>query len=176
MLQEVGFLALVEEQVGTPDGDEVTRWVVRHPGAVAIVPFDEDERLVLVRQYRIAAGRALLEIPAGKREPGEDPETTAVRELEEETGLRPAHLDKMVEFFNSPGFCTEYSHVFLATDLSPVSDVDHEPKVEERHMAVERYTLDEALDLVEQGEIVDAKSIIGLALARLRKAREGGGT
>lgn len=164
VVHEAGFLSLAEERVRTPDGEELTRFTVRHPGAVVVVPLDGQERVVMVRQYRTAARRELLEVPAGKREPGEDPETTAARELEEEVGLSPGRLVKLAEFYNSPGFCDEYSHLFLARDLAPVEE-RAEVKAEERHMTVERVPLADALGLVASGEIVDAKSIIGIALA-----------
>lgn len=174
LLSRAGFLDLVEERVRTPDGDEVVRFTVRHPGAVVIVALEDDERVVLVRQYRIAARAELLELPAGKREPDEEPEATARRELEEETGLLAGRWDRLVGFYNSPGFSDEYSHVYLARDLE-VSERDLETRAEERHMDVERVALGDLDRLLSAGEIVDAKTIIGTTLARafLRGERTG---
>lgn len=174
LLQEAGFLRLLEETVATPDGDEITRYVVRHPGAVVIVPLDEAERVVLVRQHRVAVGRELLEVPAGKREPDEAPEGTAARELAEEVGLSAGRTVPLARFYNSPGFCDEHTHVYLGLDLRSAAS-DHEAKAEERHMTVERHGLDECLDLVATGEIADAKTVVGVALAALRRDRGYGG-
>lgn len=164
-LAHAGFLEVVEQVVEGPDGELLTRYTVRHPGAVAIVPVDESGRVVMVRQFRVAAGRGLLEVPAGKREPDEAPEATAARELEEEVGLVPGRLVKLAEFYNSPGFTDEYTHVYLADGLSEGRS-DLEAKAEERHMEVERLPLADLDALVAGGEIVDAKSLVGIELAR----------
>ena len=163
--------SLISVGIGTfsgPDGDTFERDVVHHPGAVSVVPVvEEGTAVLLVRQYRAAIDRDLLEIPAGKRDvPGEPPETTARRELEEEVGMRAGRLEKLGEFFNSPGFCDEHSHVFLALDLDPCASSAH--GVEERHMTIEQVSLDSVPGLVAAGEIMDAKTIIGLCLARER--------
>ena len=147
-----------------PDGEEFHRDVVHHPGAVSVVPVVGHE-VVLVRQFRTAVAGELLEIPAGKRDvDGEAPEVTAARELEEEVGMRAGHLHKLVEFYNSPGFSDEYSYIFLGTDLEPTETTAH--GVEEEHMTVETVALDDVPRLIDSGELVDAKSIIGLCLAR----------
>jgi len=162
---EAGFLTVRESVVGTPDGDEITRIVVEHPGAVAVVPVDADGAVVLVRQYRVATGGDLLEVPAGKRDVADEPsERTAERETEEEIGMRPGRLVRLGGFWNSPGFCDEFTDVFLALDLEPVAE-RHELKAEERHMTIQRVALDDVADLIRGGLIVDAKSIIGLTLA-----------
>ncbi len=150
-------------EVETPDGDTVTREYVRHPGAVIVVPVVGDE-VVLVRQYRAAIDRNLLELPAGKRDvEGEAPEAAAARELREEVGLVAGSLTRLTSFFNTPGFSDEYSHCYLATDCREVErEVDG---VEEAHMTVERIELSDAIGMVESGEIDDAKTIIGLLLA-----------
>src|SRR5688500_12755627 len=102
------------DRVRLPDGRETTREVVEHPGAVAILPVTEAGELVLIRQYRYAAGRTLLEVPAGTREPDEPAEETAVRELREETGLAAGVIELLVRFFVSPGWCTEELLVYRA--------------------------------------------------------------
>ncbi|HLF99121.1 MAG TPA: NUDIX hydrolase [Acidimicrobiia bacterium] len=160
-----GFLEVMEEDVVAPDGEVLTRYTVRHPGAVVIVAVDEHERVVMVRQFRSAARGHLLEVPAGKREPDEEPEVTARRELEEEVGLHAADLVKLSEFFNSPGFTDELTHVYLARSLSPAAS-GAELKAEERFMEVSRIALAEAEALMATGAIRDGKSIIGLVLAR----------
>ena len=149
-----------------PDGEEFERDVVHHPGAVSVVPVvDDGTAAILVRQYRAAIDRDLLEIPAGKRDvAGEPPELTARRELEEEIGMRAGRLEQLAEFYNSPGFCDEHSFVFMARDLEEVANSLQ--GVEEQHMTVERIALDDVPSLIAAGEIVDAKSIIGLMLAR----------
>ena len=160
------LLRYVEATFEGPDGAEFSREVVEHPGAVSVVPvIEEGSAVLLVRQFRAAIGKTLLEIPAGKRDiSGEAPETTARRELVEEIGMRAGRLEKLAEFFNSPGFCNEHSFVFMGLDLTPC-DNDRQG-VEEQHMTVEKVALDDVPGLIERGELTDAKSIIGLMLAR----------
>jgi 8-oxo-dGTP pyrophosphatase MutT (NUDIX family) len=161
--------SLISVAVGTfetPDGEDFERDIVHHPGAVSIVPaIDEGTAVLMVRQYRAAIDMDLLEIPAGKRDvEGEPPEETARRELEEEVGMRAGRLDKLAEFYNSPGFCDEHSWVYLALDLEEATISAHSP--EEQHMTVERVAIDTVPELIAAGRIIDAKSIIGLLLAR----------
>ena len=151
-----------------PDGHKFERDVVHHPGAVVVVPVIDGD-VILVRQYRAAIDRILLELPAGKRDVADEPvEVTAGRELEEEVGMRAGSMEKIAEFYNSPGFCDEHSFLFLATDLTrcATSFQGHE----EQHMTIERIPLDSVPALIASGELVDAKSIIGLCLARERLA------
>ncbi|MBV8237052.1 MAG: NUDIX hydrolase [Acidimicrobiia bacterium] len=153
-----------------PGGATFNRDLVHHPGAVAIVPVDDDRGVLMVRQYRAAIDADLLEIPAGKRDvEGEPPEETARRELQEEVGMRAGRLQKMAEFYNSPGFSDERSWVFLALDLDAVPTAPHSP--EEAAMEIERVALDEVPMLIASGRLLDAKSIIGLCLAREALAR-----
>ena len=160
--------SLISVGVGTfeaPDGTTFDRDLVHHPGAVAIVPVDEDNGVLMVRQFRAAIDADLLEIPAGKRDvEGEPPEQTARRELEEEVGMRAGRLQKLAEFYNSPGFSDERSWVFLASELEESVVSAHSP--EEAAMQIERVALDEVPMLIATGRLVDAKSIIGLCLAR----------
>ncbi|MEZ5244658.1 MAG: NUDIX hydrolase [Acidimicrobiales bacterium] len=150
----------------TPDGEIVSRDVVRHPGAVAVVPLDGDD-IVLVRQYRAAIEQDLLEIPAGKRDVADEPpETGALRELAEEVGFTTSTpLVPLVEFYNSVGFSDEYSYVYLATDLEPVPLDRQGP--EEQHMTIERWPVDSIAAAIADGDITDGKTVIGL-LAALR--------
>ena len=161
-----GFLiSLGEGTFAGPDGAEFTRDVVHHPGAVSVVPLERDGAVLLVRQYRAAIDRELLEIPAGKRDVADEPpELTAHRELAEEVGRVAARMDLLGTFYNSPGFCDEYSYTYLARDLTQVPVEAH--SVEEASMTIERHSLDAAIGLIASGEIVDAKTIIALTLAR----------
>jgi ADP-ribose pyrophosphatase len=162
-----GFLGIDELVVEGPDGDEVRRVVVRHPGAVVVVPIvEEGTAALLVRQYRVATGMDLLEVPAGKRDvEGEEPAVTAARELEEEIGFTPGRLVKLAEFFNTPGFCDEYTHLYVALDLVDAGG-RRSTSLEEHHMVTEQVALDELEVLIAQRRIVDAKTIIGMLLAR----------
>lgn len=150
------------------DGTEFERDVVRHPGAVAVVPLHEDGTVTLVRQFRAALGHDLLELPAGLRDvEGEPDSATAERELIEEAGLAPGRLQHLVTFHNSPGFCDESVGVFLATGLR---EVDGDPQgIEEHHMTIERVPLADALAMIDDGRITDAKTIIGLTLTAGRR-------
>jgi 8-oxo-dGTP pyrophosphatase MutT (NUDIX family) len=155
-------------QVDGPDGARLAREVVHHPGAVAALPLHDDGTVTLVRQYRAALDRAVWEIPAGLRDvEGEPTERTAERELVEEAGLSAARLRHLVTFHNSPGFSDEAVAVYVATGLTAVPDDRQGP--EEQHMTVARVPLSEALAMVDDGRITDAKTVIGLlTLARER--------
>ncbi len=150
----------------SPDGHEFERDVVHHPGAVSVVPFlHEEGAVLLLRQYRAAVDGELLEIPAGKLDvDGEGSEATARRELEEEVGMRAGRLDKLAEFYNSPGFSDEHSVVYLGRDLERCATSLQ--GVEEQHMSVEQVALGDVPGLIGSGQITDAKTIIGLCLAR----------
>ena len=154
-----------------PDGDEFERDLVHHPGAVSIVPVDGSD-VVLVRQYRAALDAFLLEIPAGKRDiADEPPEETARREIVEEIGMRAGRVELLAEFYNSPGFCDEHSWVYLGLDLEE-AELSAQG-IEEEHMSIERVRLDDVPGLIARAEIMDAKTIIGLTLARERLRGEG---
>lgn len=144
------------------EGDvEYKREIVVHRGSAVIVPVFDAGTIPLVRQYRHAAGKYLLEIAAGTLNDGEDPETGAIRELEEEIGVKAKRLEKLVEFYVSPGFLTEKMHVFLATGLTETRQ-----KLEEDELlTIERYTFPKLLGMIRSGEIEDAKSIVGITLA-----------
>jgi ADP-ribose pyrophosphatase len=155
------------DTVALPNGEICNREIVEHPGSVAIVALTPDEQLVMVRQFRYAIGRVTLELPAGTCAFGETPETTARRELREEVGCDAGNLQELGEFYVAPGYGTEVIRLFFATDLkdfgtaSPDSDEFLEPA---------RVSLDEAMAMVRDGRIVDAKSIIGLfKLADMRR-------
>lgn len=144
------------------EGDaEYNREIVVHEGSAVIVPVFEDNTVALVRQYRHAAGKYLLEIPAGSLDGDESPATGAARELEEEIGVTAAKLELLSEFYVSPGFLTEKMFVYLATDLTETAQkLDDDEFVE-----IERYTFPQAFDLIRNGGIEDAKTIVGLIFA-----------
>lgn len=155
------IFAIDRDRLTESNGLEVVRDVIRHPGGAGALPLFADGRVALVRQYRHPARAELLEIPAGRIEPGEDPEDCAAREVEQETGFRPGRIKRLAGFYSTPGFCEEILHVFLATDLTPTSQqLDHDELVE-----VHLLELDEALKMIDRGEIVDSKTIIALLLA-----------
>ena len=151
------------ETVCLPNGAEAVREVIRHGGAVAIVPLHDDGQITLVRQFRLPAGTALLEIPAGTLEPGEDPQDCAIRELQEEAGLYPGRLTRIGGIFLAPGYSSEYIHLFVATDLrlSTLHGDDDE------FLEVVRMPFGEVLELIDRGEMEDAKTITAV----LRTAR-----
>lgn len=141
-----------------PDGRTVKREVVRHPGAAVILPILPDGRILLVRVLREIFGRYLLEAPAGKLERGEDPREAALRELEEETGYRAQKIEKLIDYYATPGFCDERLHLYLATELEQTEQRLDDTEFIELHPL----TLDEALALVRRGEIEDGKTIAAL--------------
>ncbi len=145
-----------------PDGNRKVYELVRHSQAVTLVPIDPAGQIYFVRQYRIGAGQALLELPAGVLEPGEDPAGGAGREVREETGLAAGKLLKLGEFFLAPGYSSELMHVFLATDLypSPLQPDDDE------FLQVEKMLVHRAYEMVDAGLIKDGKTLAALLLAR----------
>jgi ADP-ribose pyrophosphatase len=152
------ILKLRLDQVRLDNQKVVAREIVEHPGAVAIVALDQQLRVLLVRQYRAGASRETLEIPAGTLKEGEDPALCATRELKEETGYSAVHWAPMGAFFSSPGFCTERMFLFLARELTPGTATPEEDEL----ITAEWLPLAEALEAIERGVIVDAKSMVGL--------------
>ncbi len=167
LLHRGRVLELRADTVERADGRRARRDVVVHPGAVAIVAVDPEGRVLLVRQYRHPAGRALLEIPAGMLDRDaaagttEDPDLAARRELEEETGYRAAHWERLTDFWTAPGFATERMFLFLASDLAPAGP-DRLAPDEDEALELVRLPWREALAAAERGEIVDAKSLVGI--------------
>lgn len=158
-----GKLISVEEwEAELYDGQKAPREIVRHVGAAAVVPVDDDGIVTLVTQYRIAMGRILTEIPAGKKDsPDEDALLCAQRELAEETGLRAAHFRHLTTIDTSPGFLTERIGLYLATGLSQGEASPDEGE----YLGLVRMPLKEAVARVMAGEIADAKTVVGLLMA-----------
>lgn len=145
-------------------GISYKREIVEHNGSSVIVPVFSDQTVALVRQYRHPAGKYLIEIPAGSIENGETPEECAHRELEEEIGVKAGRLEKITEFFVSPGFLSEKMYLFLATELDPIKRRPEEDELIE----IKRYNFTDLFKMIEAGEIEDAKTMIGIFLANAR--------
>lgn len=164
-------LNLDVDTVVFPDGSRGDLEIIRHPGASAIVPLldppsDPDPRVLLIRQYRHAAGGFLLEVPAGRLDPGELPLACARRELLEETGHSAGVLRPLGGFFTTPGFIDEFIHLYLATELVRGESA---PERDE-FITVEALRLGDALQMIARGEIVDGKTIVSLTLASWQRA------
>ncbi|MGH2581908.1 MAG: NUDIX hydrolase [Anaerolineales bacterium] len=163
---EVAYRARVfdvrRDELQLPSGHKTIYEIVVHNGAVAMVPIDNEGNIILVRQYRHSTGKRLLELPAGTLDDSEDPEACAQRELREEIGMAPGKLTKIAEFFLAPGYSTERMWIYLAQDLSP----EKLSTDEDEDLEIETLIMDEAFLRIENGEIEDAKTILGLYIAR----------
>jgi ADP-ribose pyrophosphatase len=160
------IISLDSDTVRFPDGSVGEMDIIRHPGASAIVPFlsdatGADPQLLLIRQYRYAADQYLFEIPAGRLDPGEEPRDCARRELREETGCSARQMDFLFTMYTTPGFTDERIHLFMATGLER-GETAHEA---DEFLTVETVTLSLALRLIQQGEIKDAKTALGILFA-----------
>ena len=149
-----------------PNGKQATRDIVRHPGASVVVPITDAWELLLVQQYRKPCEMISLELPAGKLDAGEDPETCAIREFQEETGYVADSMQKAMSIHSTPGFSDEVLHLFVATRLTEgLSCPD-----EDEFISCRKYPIAECIEMVEKGRITDAKTIIGIYLAdRIKK-------
>ena len=177
MDEPVGFERLGEEEVfrgwlfsvgrvelRDPEGSPFERFVVHHPGAVAVVAVDDDRTVTLVRQLRTAVWERVLEIPAGTCDhEGEEPEQTARRELAEEAGLEAERWERLGAVYNSPGMSDQRTTIYLATGLRPCAT--DRRGVEERWMTTERISLDDTAQMVASGRLVDETTVLGLLLA-----------
>lgn len=147
--------------VRLPSGRLTTREIAEHSDSVCMVPLDSQGNVLLVRQYRKPVESNLLEVPAGGIDENEDPEAAALRELQEEVGYTAGKISRLAGFWVSPGWCTEFMHAYLATELSPAQlDADFDENI-----TVVRVPLAETIDLIASGEIQDAKSVASLLLA-----------
>lgn len=164
------FLEMVTEEISLPNGRTATLDLIRHPGAAAVVPFLDEENVLLIRQYRHAAGGTILEVPAGKLERDEAPDLCAVRELEEETGRRAGRIEALGSILTTPGFTDEKIHLFAAFDLEHVgAALEADEIIEEAPMSLE-----DALSLIWSGELTDAKSVVALLHAARLVGQLGG--
>lgn len=160
-------LAVELDAIVLPNGHEMELELINHPGGSAVVPLLADDQVVMIYQYRYAAGGFLYEIPAGKRDQGEDPLLCAKRELQEETGYCAQHYTHLLSFLTSPGFCNEVLHLYLAESLEFVQQGLEASEL----LTVEKIPLTTCLDMIEKGEIIDGKTIIGLQAAYQLKQR-----
>lgn len=161
LIYEGKILKLRKDEVLLPDGKNSTREIIEHPGAVAIVPVLDDGRIVMVRQYRYAVGEILLEIPAGKLDQGEDPVRCAHRELQEETGYIASTMQELTSIYTTPGFTDEIIHIYKASSLKKKSQALDE----DEFIEIETYSPQKIREMINNKEIIDAKTIIGLKLA-----------
>lgn len=166
-----GFRVQVDrETVTLPNGRSVELDIVHHPGASAVVPFVSEDEVLLIRQYRHAAGGHILEVPAGKLDPGDSPEACAHRELEEEAGMQAGRMQKLGAILTTPGFTDEIIHLYAAFELREVGTRHEDDEIIE----ILRVSLAEALDLVWRGVLQDAKSAMALLHAAHHLGRLGG--
>jgi len=149
--------------VSLPSGETSIREFVLHPGAVSVLPFLGDGRVVMVRQFRYPVGESLLEIPAGRLEPGEDPEETVRREMIEEIGYRAGELKHVSTFYTTPGYTNEVMHLFFAFELEKMEAQPEQDEI----LKIETMSLEDSLERIQKGEIKDGKTIAALALATL---------
>ena len=164
-LYEGKMINLRRDMVLLPNGREASREIVEHPGAIAVVPVLPDGRIVLVRQFRHPVGQILLEIPAGKLAPGENPDECALRELEEETGYLAGTLERKASIFTAPGFTDEVIHIYIASELQKTA-VNPD---EDEFLDIIAYERQEIKQMIQSGVICDAKTIAGFYLLQETK-------
>lgn len=164
-------ISLRVDDVRLPNGQTSKRELIDHPGAVAVLAETKDQKIVLVKQYRKALEKTLIEIPAGKLEPGEKPEVTALRELEEETGYTTKELTYVTSFYTSPGFANEIIYLYHATNLEKLADPPRGD--DDEHIELMELSLNDAKAYVANGRIQDAKTSYAiLYLELLRRGTE----
>ncbi|RFU69184.1 NUDIX hydrolase [Bacillus sp. V59.32b] len=163
-------ISLQVDEVELPDGNRSKREIIKHPGAVAIIAITQENKIVMVEQYRKAMERSLVEIPAGKLEIGEEPLHTASRELEEETGYECERMEHVISFYTSPGFADELVHIYFAHNLQKKENAA--PGDEDEFVEVYELTLEEAEQYMKEGKIRDAKTAYAVQYLQLRKALE----
>ncbi len=169
LVHQGAVVSFYDLKIADGSGNHHQRDVVRHPGAVSIVPFD-GVNVILVRQYRAAIDGDLFEIPAGKRDvSGEPPVDTARRELAEEIGMKAGSIELLANMHHSPGFCDEYGYIFLATDLEAAEQSREGP--EEQAMTVHAVPLHDAVAMCFDGRITDSKTLIGILALAVRRLR-----
>lgn len=163
-IYEGRIIDVKKDQVRLPNGKNGTRELVKHPGAVGIIPITADDRLIVVEQYRKPLERSIVEIPAGKLEPGEEPVVTAVRELEEETGYGANDFTYLQTIATSPGFADEVIHLYIAKDLYKIEQPASPD--EDEFVELMDISLEEAEEMMQDGRIYDAKTVIAVMWMR----------
>jgi ADP-ribose pyrophosphatase len=154
------------ESITLPKGDALDAEIVRHPGSVVIVPMTAENEVILVRQYRHAIGRSTWELPAGSLKPGEEVMAAARRECQEEIGLVAERLEALGSFFPTPGYCNEEMHFFLAAGLrAPRAGDDEAHQDEDEDIETRRVSAEELRAMIDRGDVVDLKTVAGMALA-----------
>lgn len=161
-------ISLQVDEVELPNGKTSKRELVKHPGAVAVIPVTNDNKIVMVEQYRKALEKTIIEIPAGKLEAGEKPEICAARELEEETGYGCEKMEWLISFYTSPGFADEIIHVYIATGL--VKKEDAASTDEDEFVNLMEVSLEEAIQLIRDQKIHDAKTAFAVQYLQLQEA------
>ena len=146
------------DTIETPDGRETTREIVERSDCVSIIAIDDEDNVLLVKQFRKAVEKELLEIPAGGIDPGEEPEDTVRREMQEETGYLPQKIEELHGFYSAPGYCSEYLYLFLVTDLVPSQLYAEDTE----GITLVRVPVSQIADLLSSGKICDGKSVAGL--------------
>jgi ADP-ribose pyrophosphatase len=157
------------ETLTLPRGKEMRAEIVRHPGSVVILPMTDSGDIILVRQYRPAIGRWAWELPAGSLKDGEDPQDAAVRECHEEIGLVPASVEKMGAFFPTPGYCDEEMNFYRATGLRPPRHDEAAEPDEDEDIEPQPFSTDTLRTMIGAGEIIDLKTVAGLALLEAQR-------
>lgn len=156
---EGSFIKVVKQVVKLPDGNTSTRDIVRHPGGVAVAALFDDDTILLVEQYRKPIDKVTLELPAGKRENGDDPKMCGIRELEEETGLKAEKFEFLGKIATSPGFCDEYIYLYKAEGLYK-GQINRD---DDEFINVKKIKIKEFKEMIRRGEITDAKTIAALS-------------
>lgn len=154
------------ETIPLPKGGILKADIIRHPGSVVIIPVTGRGEIVMVRQYRPAIGRWAWELPAGSLKPGEDVELAAIRECHEETGLVPGQLQKLGAFYPTPGYCDELMNIYRATELRQPRADEHATQDEDEDIETRAFDLDTVRTMIAGGDIIDLKTVAGLALLR----------
>jgi len=152
------------DTVTLPTGHTLDMEIVRHPGSVVLLPMPAPDQIILIRQYRYSIDRYIWELPAGSLKPGEDPDAAAARECEEEIGLVPRRVERLKGFYPTPGFCDELMTYYRCTELEPPSADSTARKDDDEDIEPRTFTLAEARALIEDGSIVDLKTVAGLTL------------
>jgi ADP-ribose diphosphatase len=163
-IYEGRVLTLQIETIPLPNGGELKAEIIRHPGSVVIVPVTDAGEIVLVRQYRPAIGRSAWELPAGSLKPGEGIESAAQRECHEEIGLVPGRLERLGAFYPTPGYCDELMHFYRATGLRKPREDEKAEQDEDEDIEARPFGLEALKAMIAGGEIIDLKTIAGLAL------------